>query len=123
MKLFDDLIESSAKFADQAAKVAGEVMDKGKRKVSKLAVENDFAKAQRQLGALVYVMHKTGEQNEELLSQYIDDVAKLEAQLAEFKEEEPTRPGDNFEMKVCPNCGGVITDGDMFCRGCGTKIG
>ena len=112
MKLFDDLIETSAKLADQAAKVAGEVMDKGKKMVSKLALENDLAKAQRQLGALVYVMHKTGEQNEELLNQYIEDVAKLEAQLEEFKEEEVFTA--ESEVKVCPTCGAVVNEGDIY---------
>ena len=103
--------------------MAGEALDKGKRKVSKLALENDLAKAQRQLGALVYVMHKTGEHNEELMAQYIDDVAKIEMQLEEFKEEDIPYAPEAPELKVCPTCGSVITEGDLFCRGCGTKIG
>ena len=121
MKIFDEFIGTSAKLADQAAKVAGEVMDKGKKRVTKLALENDLAKAQRQLGALVYVMHKTGEHNEELLAQYIDDVAKLEEQIENFKVEET----DEFEtsnLKVCNVCCCTVSTDDKFCRGCGNKI-
>ena len=92
MKLFEDLMEASAKFADKATKVAteafeqtkvvaGEAMDKGKKKVNELELKNDLSKAQKQLGELYYVMRKTGETNEELLTQYYNNVAEIEAKL------------------------------------------
>lgn len=100
MKLFEDLLEKSAKLADQATKVAGEVfeqskaaageaMDKGKKKMEELGLEADLSKAQKQLGALVYVMHKTGEKNDELLEQYISEIAAIEEKLEALRAEEP----------------------------------
>lgn len=124
MKIFEEIIEASAKVADQVAKVAGEYIDKGKDKITKLSLENDMSKAQRQLGALVYVMHKTGENNPELLEQYISDVARIELQLATFKEEEDEQEEsccDN-QAKACPICGTELGCCDMFCRACGAKI-
>ena len=99
MKLFEDLMEASAKFADKAAKVAteafeqtkvvaGEAMDKGKKKVNELELKNDLSKAQKQLGELYYVMRKTGEMNEELLTQYFNNVAEIEAKLEKLGTEE-----------------------------------
>lgn len=129
MKLFDDLLESSAKVADQVAKVAGEYIDKGKDKISEMSLESELSKAQRQLGALVYVLHKTGEQNDELLAQYIDDVAKIELQLESFKAEEneccqevPCDCCKTEMIKLCPCCNQSIGDQDAFCRACGAKV-
>ena len=99
MKLFEDLMEASAKFADKATKVAteafeqtkvvaGEAMDKGKKKVNELELKNELSKAHKQLGELYYVLRKTGETNEELLTQYYNNVAEIEAKLETLKLEE-----------------------------------
>lgn len=99
MKILEDFVEASMKLADQAAKVAGEAfetskvianeaMDKGKKKVNLLSLESELAKAERQLGSLYYVMRKTGEVNEELLTQYYNDVAELNEKLDAARAEE-----------------------------------
>lgn len=117
MKILEDFIEVSAKIADQAAKVAGEAfeqskvlageaVDMGKRKMNILALENDLAKAQRQLGALYYVMRKTGEENEELMTQYYEDVVRINDQLEKLKAEDRSA-----EEEVCEEeCGDVCDD-------------
>ena len=99
MKLFEDLMEASAKFADKATKVAseafeqtkvvaGEAMDKGKKKVNELELKAELSKAYKQLGELYYVMRKTGEENEALLTQYYNNVAEVEAKLEALLKEE-----------------------------------
>ena len=99
MKLFEDLMEASAKFADKATKVAGEAfeqtkvvageaMDKGKKKVNELELKGDLSKAYRQLGELYYVLRKTGETNEELLTQYYNNIVSIEAKLEALLREE-----------------------------------
>ena len=91
--------EASAKFADKATKVAteafeqtkvvaGEAMDKGKKKMNELELKNELSKAHKQLGELYYVLRKTGETNEELLTQYYNNVAEIEAKLEALKLEE-----------------------------------
>lgn len=105
MKLFEDLMDKSAKLADKAAKVAseafeqtkvvaGEAMDKGKKKVNELELKNDLSKAQKQLGELYYVLRKTGESNDELLTQYFNAVAEIEAKLEALKLEEVNEAED-----------------------------
>ncbi|MEG0020031.1 MAG: hypothetical protein RR846_05060 [Oscillospiraceae bacterium] len=132
MKILEDFIETSAKVADQVAKVAGEYIDKGKDKISVMSLENDLAKAQRQLGALVYVLYKTGEQNEELLNKYIEDVARIELLIANLKADEAkntvyTTSDEDCTcggqiIKECSQCGAEIGCCDSFCRACGAKI-
>ena len=106
MKLFEDLMEASAKLADKASKVAaeafeqtkvvaGEAMDKGKKKVNELELKNELSKAYKQLGELYYVMRKTGEENEALMTQYYNNVAEVEAKLEQLLRGE----NQDFELK------------------------
>ena len=109
MKLFEDLMEASAKFADKATKVAaeafeqtkvvaGEAMDKGKKKMNELELKNDLSKAHKQLGELYYVLRKTGETNEELLTQYYNNVAEIEAKLEALKLED-LNDGEEYTLE------------------------
>ena len=131
MGLFDNLLENSAKVADKVAKVTGEYIDKGKDKLNELSLENELSKAQKQLGALVYALHKNGESNDELVKQYIEEIEKIEKQLeevkAEDKDDEDTvvidiDPDDVKEVKYCPNCGKDVDDDDAFCKHCGNAV-
>ena len=105
MKLFEELMEASAKFADKASKVAseafeqtkvvaGEAMDKGKKKVNELELKGDLSKAYKQLGELYYVLRKTGETNEALLTQYYNNIAEIEAKLEELLKEDSIENAD-----------------------------
>ena len=122
MKFFDELLESSAKVADKVAKVTGEYIDKGKDKINELSLENELGKAQKQLGALVYALHKSGEENDELVKQYIEDIAKIEAQLEEARKEEPAQPVTPEVVNFCSNCGSEAGAEDAFCKNCGKSL-
>ncbi|MBR2028727.1 MAG: hypothetical protein IKA10_07080 [Oscillospiraceae bacterium] len=120
MKFFEELMESSAKVADKVAKVTGEYIDKGKEKINEFSLENELGKAQKQLGALVYALHKSGESNDELVKQYIEDIAKIEAQLEEVRKE-----AEEAEVEVvnfCSNCGAQTGIEDAFCKNCGNNL-
>ena len=110
MKWFDDLIEKSAELRDQAVRVAGEAfeqskvvageaMDKGKKKMSEISLKADLSKAQKDLGALVYAMHKSGEKDEGLLNKYFDDIAEIEEKIAALGE--PVRnEKDEYDFSI-----------------------
>lgn len=128
-KFFDELLESSARVADKVAKVTGEYIDKGKDKIDELSLKNDLSKAQKQLGALVYALHKSGEENEELVQQYISDIAKIEEQLEEYAKETAEEACEKAEeavkaevVKFCPNCGKEVGVDDSFCKNCGGNV-
>ena len=53
--------EQSMQFVDTAYKAAMDIADKGKNQLDLASQQNRLAKAQRQLGALVYSLHKADE--------------------------------------------------------------
>ena len=118
--LFDNLLESSARVADKVAKVTGEYIDKGKDKIDEISLKNELSKAQKQLGVLVYALHKAGEQNEELVQKYIDDIARIEAELEGYKAKEEAV--DAEVIKFCQNCGKEVDLDDAFCKNCGNAV-
>ena len=130
MKFFEDLMESSAKVADKVAKVTGEYIDKGKDKIDEMSLKNDLSKAQKQLGALVYALHKSGESNDELMNQYIEEIAEIERKLEEVRAEDKdegtavidVEPEEVKELKYCPNCGQNVDEDDSFCKNCGNAV-
>lgn len=121
MNFLDNLLESSAKVADQVAAKAGEYIDKGKGKIDEMSIKNELSKAQRELGVLVYTLHKSGQENQELLNQYLNDVDRLQKQLDDFRKAQDGHI--NVQSRdICPNCGVSVDSNDVFCRNCGNKL-
>ena len=74
-------------------------MDKGKKKMSEISLKADLSKAQKDLGALVYAMHKSGEKDEELLNKYFEDIAEIEEKIAALGE--PVRnEKDEYDFSI-----------------------
>ena len=72
----DMLKEQGIQLFDTAKKTAQDIADKGKNQLELLNQQARLSKAQRQLGALVYSLHKAGEENQPLVDKYIDAVAE-----------------------------------------------
>ena len=119
---FDKLKESAATFADGAVKVTGDLVQKGKKQVDQLSLENKLAKAQRQLGALVYSLRKNGETNDELVEKYVQVVAEVEAELAALADLPQQQPDPQPVVSYCPQCGAEVDPGALFCARCGNKL-
>ena len=81
----DMLKEQGLQLVDTAKKTAQELADKGKNQLDLLNQQARLSKAQRQLGALVYSLHKAGEENQPLVDKYIDAVAEVEKAIEEIK--------------------------------------
>ena len=79
------LKEQGLQLVDSAKKTAQDLADKGKNKLDLLNQQARLSKAQRQLGALVYRLHKAGEENPALVEKYIDAVAEVEKAIEEIK--------------------------------------
>ena len=138
-------------FVDTAYKAAMDIADKGKNQLDLASQQNRLAKAQRQLGALVYSLHKAGEENPALVEKYIDAVAEVEKAIEEIKagmtederaeveaqeadaaEDAPEQEQEEEieeepiqlrgETKICPVCK-AEEDGDaLFCNHCGAQL-
>ena len=79
------LKEQGLQLVDSAKKTAQDLADKGKNKLDLLNQQARLSTAQRQLGALVYSLHKAGEENPALVEKYIDAVAEVEKSIEEIK--------------------------------------
>lgn len=82
---FDKIKEQSMQFVDIAKKTAMDLADKGKNQLDLINQQTQLSKAQRQLGALVYSLHKSGEENQPLVDKYIEHIASIEAAIEEIK--------------------------------------
>ena len=129
------LKEQGLQLMDSAKKTAQDLADKGKNKLDLLNQQARLSKAQRQLGALVYSLHKAGEENPALVEKYIDAVAEVEAQeAAEAAAEEPAvdKTADEEieeepiqlrgETKICPVCKSEVDGDALFCNHCGAQL-
>ena len=117
-KTLDQITDVMRDAANKAADVASNLATKGKEKIDRMSLENELAKAQRQLGALVYSLKKSGEENPELVDHYIDVIAGVEAKL---NENEATQ-AETYCVSVCPDCGTEVADDAGFCSHCGAKL-
>ena len=143
------LKEQGLQLVDSAKKTAQDLADKGKNKLDLLNQQARLSKAQRQLGALVYSLHKAGEENPALVEKYIDAVAEVEKAIEEIKanmtdderaeveaqeaaepeaapaedeeiEEEPIQL--RGETKTCPVCKAEVDGDALFCNPCGAPL-
>lgn len=137
------LKEQGLQLVDSAKKTAQDLADKGKNKLDLLNQQARLSKAQRQLGALVYSLHKAGEENPALVEKYINAVAEVEKAIEEIKanmtdderaeveaqetaeteetiEEEPIHL--RGETKICPVCKAEVDGDAMFCNHCGAQL-
>lgn len=81
----DKIKEQSLQIVDIAKKTAIDLADKGKNQLELINLQTQLSKAQRQLGALVYSLHTTGEENQPLVDKYIQNIADIEASIADVK--------------------------------------
>ena len=132
------LKEQGLQLVDSAKKTAQDLADKGKNKLDLLNQQARLSKAQRQLGALVYSLHKAGEENPALVEKYIDAVAEVEAQEAAENTESEAAPEEaapaedeeieeepiqlRGETKTCPVCKAEVDGDALFCNHCGAQL-
>ena len=141
--------EQSMQFVDTAYKAAMDIADKGKNQLDLASQQNRLAKAQRQLGALVYSLAKGKEENQPLVDKYIEMIGSIEANLNALREslgpaaevithdldEEPAEgSGITVELtvekdkkpdtdkKTCPQCGAPVSEDALFCNKCGAQL-
>ena len=137
------LKEQGLQLVDSAKKTAQDLAGKGKNQLDLLNQQARLSKAQRQLGALVYSLHKAGEENQPLVDKYIEAVAEIEKTIEEIKanmapgeyvedepaeeetgeeeiEEEPVKL--RGETKICPVCKSEVDGDALFCNHCGAQL-
>lgn len=123
MMTFDKIKQSASILADTAVKTGADLYAKGKKQVSLMALDTKLSKAQRQLGALVYSLHKSGETNDELVARYMETIAAVESEIAALQANPSAAAVTGGVATVlCPQCGAEVDPNAIFCPGCGNKL-
>ena len=114
----DKLFDMGNKVAEAAAKTTSKVVGLGRDRVEIYTLQTRLSKAQKQLGALVYMLHKTGQENAPMIDHYIQEIDRLKMQLAIL--DAPAE--DTVSMTECPTCGAEVVQDAMFCGRCGAEL-
>ena len=107
-----------------ASEVAGKMVDATGELVDILSLENQLAKAQRQLGALVYTMNRSGAENPALMQRYMEEIDSIQRQLDACKNDVlySEGPVETSAVRLCVQCGRPVADDAVFCPACGAKL-
>ena len=120
MNALERLADTAAVCTDAVLQTTGELARRGRRQAELLRLEHRLSRAQRQLGALVYALHKNGAQNEALVARYIEAIAALERQLAAARADDGGAACE--DAAYCPQCGAAVNEDALFCPNCGGKL-
>ncbi|MDL2219696.1 hypothetical protein LJC04_05125 [Ruminococcaceae bacterium OttesenSCG-928-O06] len=110
---FDRMVDTAGRMADAAVKTTASLVNKGRDKAEQVALQAKLAKLHRQLGALVYALHKSGEENDEMVQWYIREMDSVHRKLADLQQP----PAEEEIIVATPAAKGAEDDGDAMFRG------
>ena len=146
---FNKIKEMGLEYAEKGRNAAMDLAERGRTQAKIVSEQTKLARAQRQLGALVYSLAKGNEENQPLVDTYIEMISSIEADLNALKESlgpaaevithdldeepaedsgitvEPTVEKDkkhDTDKKTCPQCGAPVSEDALFCNKCGAQL-
>ena len=127
---FDKIKATGLEYAEKGKNVVLDLTEKAKTEAKILNDQNKLAKAQRELGALVYSLAKSGESNQPLTDKYIDAIGALEQEIEQLRTAMgPAAPAAAAPQapeapagRVCPQCGAEVPQDALFCNKCGAQL-
>ena len=127
---FNKIKEMGLEYAEKGRNAAMDLAERGRTQAKIVSEQTKLARAQRQLGALVYSLAKGNEENQPLVDKYI----AAEVITHDLDEEpaegsgitiEPTVEKDkkpDTDKKTCPQCGAPVSEDALFCNKCGAQL-
>lgn len=90
---FNKIKEMGLEYAEKGKNAAMDLAERGKTQAKIVNEQTKLARAQRQLGALVYSLAKGNEENQPLVDKYIEMIDAIEKNLAALREHRDARSG------------------------------
>ena len=90
---FNKIKEMGLEYAEKGKNAAMDLAERGKTQAKIVNEQTKLARAQRQLGALVYSLAKGNEENQPLVDKYIEMIDAIEKNLAALRERSGSCPG------------------------------
>ena len=142
---FNKIKEMGLEYAEKGRNAAMDLAERGRTQAKIVSEQTKLARAQRQLGALVYSLAKGKEENQPLVDKYIEMIDTIEQEITRLKAtltpaeaaeavevdyeapveeaeeaapEQPAQPA----RKTCPQCGAPVSDDALFCNKCGAQL-
>lgn len=101
-------------------------LDRGRmrRRARFLRVARELA--YRDLGGLVFDLHRFGQRNDEIVKAKLDTVARIDSELraleSALREHKPVAVLREAGVAACPRCAAIHGSGDRFCPTCGLSV-
>ena len=102
---FNKLKEMGLEYAEKGRNAAMDLAERGKTQAKIVNEQTKLAKAQRQLGALVYSLAKGNEENQPLVDKYIEMIDAIEKDLADLRASLDTPAAEAAAEPGAPRCG------------------
>ena len=83
---FNKIKEMGLEYAEKGRNAAMDLAERGRTQAKIVSEQTKLARAQRQLGALVYSLAKGNEENQPLVDKYIEMIDAIEKDLAALRE-------------------------------------
>ena len=83
---FNKIKEMGLEYAEKGRNAAMDLAERGRTQAKIVSEQTKLARAQRQLGALVYSLAKGNEENQPLVDKYIEMISGIESNLNALKE-------------------------------------
>ena len=116
---------TAAAAAGVASQAVGTAAEKGGRRVEKtrrslklLDLNNEIEILMREIGRIVYLTHTGTETEESALQEKLERIDAKYAEIAGLKAEQEAQR----TKVVCPVCGKECDKTDLYCRVCGEKL-
>ena len=107
---FNKIKEMGLEYAEKGRNAAMDLAERGRTQAKIVSEQTKLARAQRQLGALVYSLAKGNEENQPLVDKYIEMIGSIEANLNALKESlGPAAEVITHDLDEEPAEGGGIT--------------
>ena len=118
MSFFDDVIVNAASAVEMMGKLAGDVVDKSRVRVSSAELKSKINKQFETLGRYVYDTNLNGNTDETVVSEYVRNITVL---INELKSLQDTLASEGGRI-VCPKCCTKNGADSLFCKRCGSSL-
>ena len=118
MSLFDDVIVNAAAAVDTFGKVAGDVVDRSRARVSSAELKGKINKQFETLGRYIYDTSVSGTTDQSVVDEYVSNISVL---IGELKSLQDTLTADLGRI-ICPKCCTKNSVDSLFCKKCGSTL-
>lgn len=118
MSLIDDVIVNTAAALDTVGKVANEVVDRSKVRVSSAELKNKISKQFETLGRYVYDTNLSGSTDQNVVNEYVSSISVL---INELKSLQDSLTAESGKI-ICPKCCCKNSVDSLFCKKCGASL-